>query len=90
MTGDCVSEGFEILWVGRHDEIVASERPFCDTCVDNVGRPRPGGECADGTRPVIIEGLDIATAQELGEQGLAPTATPTLSDDGRRHRRHRA
>jgi len=88
-TPDCVGEALKIFWVGRNYEIVASQRPFGDTGVDYVGCARRGGEGADGTRPVIVEGLDIASAQELGEQGLAPTSTPPLGNDRRRHRRYR-
>ncbi len=67
MAAGCASNGSEIFWVGRHDEIAASQRPFCDTRVDNVRCACLCGESADGTRSAIIEHLDIATTKELGK-----------------------
>lgn len=84
---DCVGEGFEILWIGGDDEIAASQRSFCDTRVNNVRCACLGGESADGARSVIIEDLDVAASQQLGEQGLASTSTPALGNDWCRHRR---
>lgn len=53
-------------------------------------RPALAARVPTARGAVVIEGLDIARAQELGEQGLAPTSTPALGHGRRRYRRYRA
>lgn len=87
VTTNCINQAFEIVWVRRNDEIVAAQRPFGDTRVDDIRCAGRGGQSADRTRSVIIEDLDVAATEELGKLGLASPSTPSLGNDRRWHGR---
>ena len=61
---------------------MAAQGSFRDTGVDDVGRPRPGGQRADRAGLLVVEWLDIAANQQSGQERLAATSLTPNSPRG--------
>ncbi len=74
-------DGLEVAGVGADDQVPAAQGSLDDAGVDDVGGGGAAGERADGAGLGIVEGLDVASGKQPGQEGLAAAAAPGLGQD---------
>jgi hypothetical protein len=76
-------DGPQVAGVRADHEVMAAEGSFNHARIHDVGGRGAGGERADRAGLAVIEGLDVASGQQPGQEGLAASAAPGLGHDGR-------
>ena len=81
VTADGCSKDGQVAFVGADDEVAATEGPFDDAGVDDVGGPGPPGKSSGCLGPGVIESFDFASGQQPGKLRLAGRASPALGNN---------
>ena len=85
---DRVGDPPQVVMVGTHHEVPATQRTIDDAGIDHIGCRCLGRERARGSGTCIMETLDIATSQQSGQLSLAPGSSPGLCNHSCRSSRH--